>query len=146
MLNTRKIQCIIRPAGASHEAHAHAHARTCTRTRTYTHVHAYAHAHTRAHANHADLVAMRLTWQLATSLHITSQSSRTLSPRFMYWGDFDKAWLLTGVQPLNTNNPQYVQQMLEYVKRHHERPFVVFACSEGAVSYTHLTLPTILLV
>jgi len=49
----------------------------------------------------------------------------------MYWGDFDKAWLLTAVQPLNTNSPQYVQQMLEYVKRHRERPFVVFVCSEG---------------
>ena len=47
----------------------------------------------------------------------------------MYWGDFDKAWLLTAVQPLNTNSPEYVQQMLEYVKRHRERPSVVFACS-----------------
>ena len=111
--------------------HTHTHAHACMHTHAHAHAHAYAHAHTRAHENHADLVAMRLTSQLATSLHITSQSSRTLSPRFMYWGDFDKAWLLTAVQPLNTNNPQYVQQMLEYVKRHHERPFVVFACSEG---------------
>ena len=41
------------------------------------------------------------------------------------------AWLLTAVQPLNTNNTEYVQQMLEYVKRHHERPFVLHAVVLG---------------
>ena len=75
MFNIRTILCIM---PLYYRGPTNNHMRIVRDVLARAHTQTHTHTHTHRHENHADLVAMRLTSQLASSLHLPAQSSRSI--------------------------------------------------------------------